>query len=83
MEADTSGAAMDRYATLLRGRAPHERLAIAASLSKAVRELAMAGLRERHPSAGDAELRARLASLMYGRDVARTLFGSDLPADAA
>jgi hypothetical protein len=82
MERDTSPAAAARYFDLLRARAPHERLAIAVSLSDSVRELAMAGLRMRHPGANEAELRARYTALVYGRDVAIRLFGAACPDDA-
>jgi hypothetical protein len=74
---DTGSAAVDRYHQLLRAQAPHERLEQANALSKAVRELAVAGLRTRHPRATPEEIRLRL----YGRGVAQRLFGQ-LPADA-
>jgi hypothetical protein len=82
MERDTSPAAAARYFELLRARAPHERLAIAVSLSNSVRELAMAGLRTRHPRATEAELRVRYTALVYGRETALRLFGAALPDDA-
>ena len=78
---DTSPAQAARYAELLRARAPHERLAIAMSLTRAVHELAMAGLRARHPAADEHELRVRLAVRLYGRDAAVRLFGA-VPDDA-
>ncbi len=59
----------------------HERLEQANALSKAVRELAVAGLRTRHPDATVDEIRVRLTVRLYGRDVARRLFGR-VPADA-
>jgi hypothetical protein len=39
--------------------------------------LAMVGLRQRHPSASDMELRKRFAALTLGRDAAIELFGWD------
>lgn len=78
---DTSSAASARYIELLRQRAPYERLAIAASLSRAVRELAIAGIRERQPVASEAEIGVRLAVRLYGREVAIRLFGV-VPDDA-
>jgi hypothetical protein len=78
---DTSSAAVDRYHQLLRAQAPHERLEQANALSAAVRELAVAGLMTRHPHATPDEIRVRLTVRIYGRDVARRLFGQ-LPADA-
>jgi hypothetical protein len=46
-----------------------------------VRELAVAGIRQRHPDAPAAEVRARLTVRMYGREAAKRLFGS-IPEDA-
>jgi hypothetical protein len=78
---DTSEAANRRYHELLRARAPHERLAQAMALSRMTRELAMAGLRSRHPTASAAELDVRLAARLYGRETALRLFGT-IPEDA-
>jgi hypothetical protein len=50
-------------------------------LTRAVRELAEAGIRQRHPTASDEEVRVRLAVRIYGRDTARRFFGS-IPDDA-
>jgi len=72
---DTGAAAVDRYHQLLRAQAPHERLEQANALSKAARELAVAGLRTRHPDATPEEIRVRLTVRLYGRGVARRLFG--------
>jgi hypothetical protein len=66
---------------LLRERGPEERLRAADDLSRAVRELALAGLRMRHPLADQRELRVRLAVLLYGRAAGERLFGA-IPADA-
>ena len=81
MHRDTGAAAVDRYHQLLRAQAPHERLEQANALSQAVRELAVAGLRTRHPDATPEEIRVRLTVRLYGRAVARRLFGR-VPADA-
>jgi hypothetical protein len=78
---DTTPAGDDRYHQLLRARLPHERLEAAMGLSRAVRALAEAGIRARHPDADDAEVRIRLAARMYGRGVAARLFGT-IPDDA-
>ena len=77
---DTAPGQERRYFELLAAAAPAVRLRRAISLSRTVRELALAGLRARHPRAGDRELRARLAAILYGREVAGRLFG-DVPAD--
>jgi hypothetical protein len=78
---DTRSSALDRYHVLLRAQAPHQRLAQAMSLTRMVRQLAIAGLRQRHPSATDAEIRVRLAVRLYGREAVRGVFGP-IPDDA-
>jgi hypothetical protein len=78
---DTRSSALDRYHELLRAQAPHQRLAQAVSLTRMVRELAIAGIRQRHPAASDDEVRARLAVRLYGRDAARRILAS-IPDDA-
>ena len=80
VDRDTHPEAMARYAERLRGLGPGERLDIAAGLSSGVRSLAEAGIRRRHPSADEAEVRCRLAALLYGRAAAERLFGT-VPAD--
>ena len=61
--------------------APERRLETAMALSRGVRELAIAGLRARHPNADEQELRVRLTVRLYGREAAVRLFGS-VPEDA-
>jgi hypothetical protein len=78
---DTSAAADARYHELLRAMPPERRLEAAMRLSRAVRALAVAGLREVFPEASDQELRVRLTVRLYGRAAAERLFGS-VPADA-
>ncbi len=81
MHRDTSPASADRYHQLLRAQAPHQRLEQTNALIAAVRELAVAGIRVRHPSASPDELHSRLTVRLYGRDVAQRLFGY-VPTDA-
>jgi hypothetical protein len=73
---DTSPAALARYFELLREAGPGKRLAICASLTQAVRELAIAGIKAAHPDRqlGPEELREKLAERLYGVDVARRVF---------
>ncbi|HSN97194.1 MAG TPA: hypothetical protein VLS89_02815 [Candidatus Nanopelagicales bacterium] len=78
---DTSPEADARYHDLLRALAPERRLETAMKLSRAVRELALAGIRQRHPEAGEQEVRVRLAARLYGRAAAVRLFGA-VPDDA-
>lgn len=81
MEQDTSPQAAERYRELLRGMSTEQRAAAWASLCEGVREMALAGLRSRHPQASEEELRVRLAVRTYGREIAQRLFGS-VPDDA-
>ncbi|HEV3189579.1 MAG TPA: hypothetical protein VGY54_03735 [Polyangiaceae bacterium] len=78
---DTGPASAARYHDLLRAQAPHQRLAQAAALTRVTRQLALAGIRERHPGASGEELRARLIVRLYGRGVAERLCAT-VPADA-
>jgi hypothetical protein len=74
---DTSPAAQKRYRELLSQRTPAERLGIAMSLSRAVRELAVAGIRAAHPDASERRVAAMLAERLYGKAVAIRLYGAD------
>jgi hypothetical protein len=78
---DTSPAASARYHELLRAMPPERRLEAAMRLSRGVRALAIAGIREDHPGIDEDELRVRLTVRLYGRAVAERLFGT-VPADA-
>lgn len=40
-----------------------------------VKQLAYQGLRQRHPSASETELRRRLADVLLGEDLARQVYG--------
>ena len=72
---DTRPEADARYHALLRKMTPAQRLEAADRLSRSVRELALAGLRERHPAADETELRVRLTARLYGRDASRRVHG--------
>ncbi len=78
---DTSRPSNVRYHELLRALAPERRLEAAMGLSRSVRALAEAGIRERHPDATDEEVRTRLTVRLYGRAAAEKLFGA-VPGDA-
>jgi len=71
---DTSQPALERYYELLRARTPLARLATAADLSSAVRQLAESSIRAAQPDASLEVVRARLALRLYGREVAARLF---------
>ena len=60
---------------LLRTAPPWRKMEMLAGLNASARGLALAGLRQRFPRAGDAELRRRLADLLLGSDLARKVYG--------
>lgn len=51
------------------------KMQILAALIRASRQLALAGLRQRHPKASQAELQHRLASLILGEELAAKYYG--------
>jgi len=79
---DTGPEANARYHELLRAMTPEARLEAAMGLSRAVRELAIAGIQRRHPGVSDEELRVRLTVRLYGRSCAERLFVGRVPDDA-
>ena len=54
---------------------PEERLRRASKLSLAVQEIALAGLRQRHPGASERELGLRLVALRIPVDAMLAIFG--------
>ncbi|MBK7584641.1 MAG: hypothetical protein IPI67_31205 [Myxococcales bacterium] len=77
MVRDTTREGTRRYQQLLRAKSAGERLEMASALTSAVRELALAGIRERSPYLTERQLQSKLAELLYGREVACRLFGDD------
>jgi len=73
---DTLPEAEARYIALLQAMTVAERGEQVARLSRAARALCEAGVRERHPLADEVEVKARVAAITYGRDVATRLFPS-------
>lgn len=71
---DTSPEAEARYIALLQAMTLEERGEQVVRLSRAVRALCEAGVRERHPLADEVEVKARVAAITYGREVATRLF---------
>jgi hypothetical protein len=51
------------------------KMALMADMSQTVRTLALAGLRQRHPSDTQAQRRRRLADLLLGPDLAARVYG--------
>ena len=60
---------------LLREAPPWRKLEMLAQLNASARLLALTGLRQRHPTAGESELRRRLAGLLLGEELARKVYG--------
>ena len=75
MEQDTHPRQQARYIELLRAQSPVDRLRRAAALTRAVRQMAVVGIRLHYPQADEQEVRVRLADRIYGREVALRLFG--------
>jgi hypothetical protein len=73
---DTSSEAWTRYFELLENAGPQRRLEMCLSLSRTVRELAIAGIKSAHAGREltPQELRWRLAERLYGRAVAERFF---------
>jgi hypothetical protein len=73
---DTSPSGAARYFELLRQAGPAKRLAICAGLTRAARELAIAGIKASHPGRQltEGELREKLAERIYGAEIARRVF---------
>lgn len=73
---DTARAGSERYFELLRQAGPQRRLEICLSLSKATRDLALAGIEAAFPNRklSPAELRHHLARRLYGSAVANRHF---------
>lgn len=73
---DTSPEAEEIQLTLWRQAPAWRKLEQMARLNRMARQLALAGLRRRHPEASEQELRRRLADLILGPDLAERVYGS-------
>lgn len=71
---DTSAEAQQFQLQLWRRLSESERLDAVSAISTAVNELALSGIRQRHPGASDRECFLRLAVIRLGPDVARRLY---------
>ena len=71
---DTDERSRARYYELLSQRTVAERGAILVGLNAMVRRLTELSVRQAHPSAGENEVRARIAARLYGPAVAARLF---------
>jgi hypothetical protein len=64
---------------MLREMPPWRKLEMVAQLNRAGRELALAGLQTRYPTATQAELRRRLADIVLGGELAARVYGPTIP----
>lgn len=60
---------------LLRESPVWRKMEMLISLNTSAREIALAGLRQRHPTASEGELRRWLADILLGEDLARKVYG--------
>ena len=58
-----------------RQASPTRKMTMLAQLNASARRLALTGLRAQFPQASAAELRFKLAALLYGDDLARKAYG--------
>jgi hypothetical protein len=70
---DTPPEERGRYYDMIRRLTPEQRAAKVVSLSRAVRELARAGIRQSRPEASAVDVEIELVSRLYGPDAARLL----------
>lgn len=59
----------------LRQMPPERKMALVGEMNRAVRALALAGLRQRHPDDSPAQRRRRLADLLLGSELAARAYG--------
>ena len=81
--ADTTPDAWAKQLEISRRMSPAEKLAAVSSLTLAVYEIALAGLRGQYPSASEAEIRMRLAVRRLGAETVAQVYGWRAPADDA
>ncbi|HEY4768335.1 MAG TPA: hypothetical protein VII26_05330 [Candidatus Limnocylindria bacterium] len=73
---DTSLEAAEVQAATFRRMSPSERLALAFEMSEEVRQLALSGLRVRHPGWDEERLHDALLEVMLGPDLAARVIRS-------
>jgi hypothetical protein len=72
---DTHPEMVKLHNLLLRQASPAEKLEMLANLNAAARLLAIAGLHQRYPQQGEAELERMLAELLLGEELAKKVYG--------
>jgi len=71
---DTTPEIEKRQVEAWRRMRPAEKLALVLQMSANVRQLALAGVRRRHPDASTHELQLRLAQVILGDELARAVY---------
>jgi hypothetical protein len=74
---DTSGEAEVLMVDRLRSMSARERIDQVAALNDACEQMAIAGVRSRHPSADEHEVWLRVVALRLGRDLMVAVYGWD------
>ena len=72
---DTTPEAEAKLIELLRAAPSWRKIEMMEQLNRGMRRLLMAGLKQRHPNADEAELRRRMADLLLGPELAETVYG--------
>jgi hypothetical protein len=74
LAADTTAEIEQRQVEAWRRLSPMERLRLVSDTTRAATELALAGIRRRHPQASERECFLRLAAIRLGVEVTRRLY---------
>lgn len=72
---DTQPEIEAKQARLLRDTPSWRKMQMLTALTRASRQLAFAGLRQRYPQASEEQLRRRLAGLLLGEELATRFYG--------
>jgi hypothetical protein len=73
LPADTTPGGREAQLAAYRAMGPARRLAAAFEMSEAVRQIALAGCRSRHPDWPEDRVRRSVAEILLGADVAHTI----------
>ena len=68
---DTLDVAWSRHMDAFRAMPPEDRLQLALGMSEEIREIALAGIRSRHPAWTPAQVQDALEDLVLGTELAR------------
>jgi len=73
---DTTPEAEEKLIELLRAAPSWRKFEMMSQLNARMKMLLMAGLKQRHPHAEEAELKRRMADLLLGPELAQTVYGA-------